>query len=467
MLVKFYIRGCGPPRADRPEPARVSPGGAFLFSSQDLDAVALEIWIAIVWTRQRTLRRRTNNTVAYAAEVAHLRVVNPSHIGARETTTPATNRPFRSGVPDLIFDDVREQRVRDIEPWLDTPEQIDARAPLHRVTVFATYRCGLACPYCRSRVRDAADLERQPHRGLAFDRDTFAQFLDSLDSPIEHLHFTGGEATLVRDLPHMVKAAKDRGVSHISVTSNGVSPAVPYEALIEAGLSEIRISLDASEPVQGAALTGRTGAWTATVDTIRRLAALRRTSARFFLIVNTVITMENRRDMADIVRFVMGLGVDDLKLIASVDHTPVLGAFEEQVEAVTKVEEHLRTLPADAFPLLRLKLRTVFSQCAVGLADTKVDRPEEWRCYIPLTERTVDRVFYYPCSVYLRESGAPLGRIDEPQDEQRAKTVAFVRDGRCLEDPICRRYCLRCTREFNESANAARTSPHVAADTPT
>ncbi|MEQ1910373.1 MAG: radical SAM protein [Vicinamibacterales bacterium] len=398
--------------------------------------------------------------------MAHLRVVTPPHFDPLETQLPVTNGWFRSGVPDLIFQDVREQRVRDIEPWLDTPEGIDARASLHRVTVFATYRCGLACPYCRSRVRDAADLERQPHRGLAFDRDSFARFLDSLDSPVEHLHFTGGEATLVRDLAHMVKAAKDRGVSHISVTSNGVSPAVPYEALIEAGLSEVRISLDAREPVQGAALTGRTGAWTAAVDTIRRLAALRRSGAAFFLIVNTVITMENRRDMADIVRFVMALGVDDLKLIASVDDTPVLGAFEEQVEAVTKVEEHLRTLPREAFPLLRLKLRTVFSQRAVGLADTRPDRPDDWRCYIPLTERTVDRVFYYPCSVYLRESGAPLGRIDEPPDEQRAKTVAFVRDGRCLDDPICRRYCLHCTREFNESANAARTTNHTAAATP-
>ena len=403
--------------------------------------------------------------------MAHLRVVSPPHTGLHDTQTDtqtlATNRPTRSGVPDLIFDDVREQRVRDIEPWLETPERIDARASLHRVTVFATYRCGLACPYCRSRVRDAADLERQPHRGLAFDRHTFASFLDSVDSPIEHLHFTGGEATLVRDLPHMVRAAKERGVSHISVTSNGVSPAVPYETLIEAGLSEIRISLDASEPAQGAALTGRTGAWTAAVDTIRRLAALRRTGADFFLIVNTVVTLENRREMADIVRFVIGLGVDDLKLIASVDHTPVLGAFDEQVEAVTRVEEHLRTLPTDAFPLLRLKLRTVFSQRAVGLEDTRADRPDDWRCYIPLTERTVDRAFYYPCSVYLRESGTPLGRIDEPQDEQRAKTVAFVRDGRCLDDPICRRYCLHCTREFNESANAARTSNQVAVDTPT
>jgi molybdenum cofactor biosynthesis enzyme MoaA len=403
--------------------------------------------------------------------VAHLRIVTPLHIDSHGTRLADSNGPFRSGVPDLIFDDVREERVRDIEPWLETPERIDAQATLHRVTVFATYRCGLACPYCRSRVRDAADLERQPHRGLAFDRDTFARFLDSLDSPIEHLHFTGGEATLVRDLPHMMQAAKRRGVSHISVTSNGVSPVTPYEALIEAGLSEVRISLDAGEPVQGAALTGRTGAWTAAVDTIRRLAALRRAGANFFLIVNTVITMENRRDMANIVRFVMGLGVDDLKLIASVDHTPVLGAFEEQREAVKKVEEHLQTLPPDAFPLLRLKLRTVFSQLAVGLADVEMERPDAWRCYIPLTERTVDRLFYYPCSVYLRESGEPLGRIDEPPDEQRARTAAFVRDGRCLDDPICRRYCLHCTRQFNESANAARTSTLVtsstAASTPT
>ena len=98
----------------------------------------------------------------------------------------------------------------------------------------------------------------------------------------------------------------------------------------------------------------------------------------------------------------------------------------------------------------------MFANDAIGLEAEPAAADGTWRCYIPLTERTVDGRFYYPCSVYVREGGAPLGEINESQAEQRRKTAAFVARGDCLTDPICRRYCLHCTREFNARANDAR-----------
>jgi MoaA/NifB/PqqE/SkfB family radical SAM enzyme len=257
----------------------------------------------------------------------------------------------------------------------------------------------------------------------------------------------------------MVSIARDHGVERVSVTSNGTMPVEAYRALVDRGIDEIRISLDAADPAMGRALTLRGGAWAAAVRAVRELSALRAAGAPFFLIVNTVVGRENREKLPAIVGFLLSLGPDDVKLITEVDEKRSLPDFPSRAEVARALRDLLSGHAPEAFPLLRRKLDTVFAPDSIGLDALPDDPPGEdrgFRCYIPLTERTVDALHYYPCSVYLREGGAPLGGIDEPQDMQRAKTAAFVARGDCRRDPICREYCLHCTRAFNVQANEAR-----------
>jgi MoaA/NifB/PqqE/SkfB family radical SAM enzyme len=363
----------------------------------------------------------------------------------------------RSPVPDLLFEDQQIARVAEIRPYLEQPEDIDAAVPLHRVTVFLTYGCNLACVYCKTIARSDEELRERPQKRLSFTLDSFGALLDSLaGTPLRHLHFTGGEAALVRDLPDMVRLARARGVEHLSITSNGTLPADAYLELVDSGLDEVRISLDADEPALGEELTLRHSAWRQTVRTIRGLSAARRPGKDFFLIVNTVVGRRNRHRLVEIVRFLLDLGPDDIKLITDVDTRGDAGFAAP--ELLAGVAGLLAGSPPGAFPLLRRKVRTVFAPDAVGL-ETVAPHPRAWRCYIPLTERTVDAGHYYPCSVYLREGGRPLGRLDEPQTVQRARTAEFVRDGDCLNDPICRRYCLHCTRAFNADFRGPSSLP--------
>jgi molybdenum cofactor biosynthesis enzyme MoaA len=366
-------------------------------------------------------------------------------------------RAYRSAVPDLLFEDVQAERIEDIHHLLEHPERIGHATPLHRLTVFATYACNLACPYCKTIVRTPDDVKRLPQRASTITRDGFAAILASLGhDTIRHLHLTGGEATLLKDLPEMVRMARAHGVGHISLTSNGTLPLTRFQALADAGLDELRVSIDARDAVIGAHMTGRPGMWATSAAHLASLAARDPASRRVFVIANTVLSETNRHDLAAIVRFLIGCGVDDVKLITAVDEKQFLGDFAGAGAALAEIEQMLGDVPAGAFPLLRRKLQTVFDPAAIGLEHVAAAPDPDWRCYIPLTERTVDGMYYYPCSVYLREGGRALGSVLESADEQRAKSAAFVRDGRCLQDEICTKYCLHCTRSFNVGANHAR-----------
>jgi MoaA/NifB/PqqE/SkfB family radical SAM enzyme len=359
----------------------------------------------------------------------------------------------RSPVPDLLFEDARAARLAEIAPLLARPEAVDAGTPIHRITVFLTWRCNLACPHCKSIARCPEDLAARPEKRLGYDLAAFERLLAAHDgTPIRLVQFTGGEASLVGDLPAMIRAARARG-ARTSVTTNGTLPASRYLALVDAGLDELRISIDAADAAEGAALTGRAGAWEAQLGTLRALAAARERGARFFLVVNTVVGLRNRRRVPELVRFLLRHGPDDLKLITEVEARGGLADFPE----VERVRDELRAicagLPAGRFPLLRLKVRTVFAPDAIGLEGEPPPPAGRWRCLIPLTERTLDRAFYWPCSVYAREGGAPLGPVRDPPSVQRERSARFVREGDCLADPICRRYCLHCTRAFNALAN--------------
>jgi MoaA/NifB/PqqE/SkfB family radical SAM enzyme len=256
----------------------------------------------------------------------------------------------------------------------------------------------------------------------------------------------------------MVRLAKARGVEAVSLTSNGTLAPERYLELIAAGLTELRVSLDAKEALLGARLTNRPGAFFATVRTLEALAAARRNGLSFTLIINTVVGLQNRQTLPELLRFLLRFGPDDVKLITEVDEKHRLGDFPEAPAVRAAVEAMLQNLPAQALPLLRRKLETVFARHAIGLEQTAPApfSSKPWRCYIPLTERTVDRVSYYPCSVYLREGGKPLGSLEDSPEVQRERSAQFTRESDCLSDPICRKYCLHCTRSFNERANEVR-----------
>jgi molybdenum cofactor biosynthesis enzyme MoaA len=359
-------------------------------------------------------------------------------------------------VPDLLFEDVLLARVEALRDHSESLE-LGADFPLHRVTLFLSYACNLRCPYCKTIARSPEELAARPEKRVTYTLAQFRRLLDGLGETVQHLHFTGGEASIVPGVVEMVAEARRRGVPHLSMTTNGTVSAARYVELVHAGLTELRVSIDAKDAALGARMTGSERAWSKSIAAVKTVAAARDAGAKVRLLVNTVVGNANRAELAGIVKFLLSLGPDDVKLITDVDARDGLPDFPEYGAVMRELGELMESLPPARYPLLRRKLKTVFARDSIGLEPTAPSRlGRSWRCYIPMTERTVDGVSYYPCSVYLREGGAPIGALTESAGEQRRKSAEWVRENDCREDPICQRYCLHCTRVFNDATNAAR-----------
>ena len=125
-----------------------------------------------------------------------------------------------------------------ITKWVQEARAASASRPPVCLYLEVTNRCNLLCTTC---PRTYEDLE--PPADLSWD--LFTRIVDQVpDLARAVLHGVGEQ--LVKDLPRMVKYLKERGVYVLFNTNGTVLNARNGRALIEAGLDELRVSLDAS-----------------------------------------------------------------------------------------------------------------------------------------------------------------------------------------------------------------------------
>jgi MoaA/NifB/PqqE/SkfB family radical SAM enzyme len=125
-----------------------------------------------------------------------------------------------------------------------------ARRPPVCLYLEVTNRCNLLCTTC---PRTYEELE--PPADMSWD--LFASIVDQVPDLARAVLHGVGEPMLVANLPRMVRYLKDRGV-HVLFNTNGtVLGERNGRALIDAGLDELRVSLDASNRESFKAIRGR------------------------------------------------------------------------------------------------------------------------------------------------------------------------------------------------------------------
>lgn len=142
---------------------------------------------------------------------------------------------------------VDPRRYHEASPREARPE---AQRPPVCLYLETTNRCNLLCTTC---PRTYAELE--PPADMSFD--LFTRIVDQVPGLARAVLHGVGEPMLVKDLPRMVRYLKDRGVYVLFNTNGTVLNERNGRALIEAGLDELRVSLDAADAKSYLAIRGK------------------------------------------------------------------------------------------------------------------------------------------------------------------------------------------------------------------
>jgi len=296
----------------------------------------------------------------------------------------------------------------------DRAKNSSMTSPLKRCELVLTGRCTFNCPYCRQ--VGGADI------ALAQAKATVNLWCDE---GLENIRFTGGEPTLYKGLGELVSLAKNRGVKRIALSTNGAVALRKYLELIELGVNDFSISLDACCAEDGDKMAGdRRGSFNKVVKNIRELSAIS------YVTVGVVLTADNKERAEDVIRFADTLGVQDIRVIPAAQDGERLPVLELNESLLRK------------YPILRYRVNNIASNIPVrGLING-----DSRRCGLVLDDMAVMGDKHYPCIIHLRESGSPIGTIGASMRKDR---LEWFKTHDSHQDPICARNCLDVCTNYN------------------
>lgn len=308
---------------------------------------------------------------------------------------------------DIGFQTMYDERVR----------HISEHSEMKRCEIVLTSFCSFHCPYCNGIREDCRGSISVEQARRAIDLWT--------ENGLENLRFTGGEPTLWKGLTDLVKYAKRRGARTIGISTNAYTDMAVYDELIDAGVDSFSISLDAADPQTGDRMSGVEGSWVKVTENIRHIAA------RAYVALGIVATARSVGNLKQTIEFALSLGVQDIKLISASQYNEVLSVAEELDEDV--FVDH---------PFLRYRVGNIKREKNMrGLGED-----DSHRCTLVLDDSSVAKDWHFPCTIYLREYGDPIGRVGENMRHERA---VWARTHDTHEDPICSANCIDACIEFN------------------
>lgn len=296
-------------------------------------------------------------------------------------------------------------------------------SPLWRCELILTDACNFNCPYCRE-LRDDCQGSMPVDEAKRI-------VLEWTKAGLRNIRFSGGEPTLYKGLVDLVKLAKANDVERIAISTNGSAPFVKYKELFEAGANDFSISLDACCSVVGDNMAGGIeGSWDIVVENIKALSKLT------YVTVGVVLTRDNIKSVLDIVRFAHGLGVADIRVIPAAQLSKTLG--EEFIASA--VDQHI----IESHPILRYRMENVGKGLPVrGLSDK-----DNRHCPLVLDDMAVAGGYHFPCIIYLRERGQPIGKMTDIE-AVRLERKEWAENHDCKKDFICRSNCLEVCAAYN------------------
>jgi pyrroloquinoline quinone biosynthesis protein E len=197
-----------------------------------------------------------------------------------------------------------------------------------------THRCPLGCPYC-------SNLLALDNRADELDTATWARvFREAASLGVLQVHLSGGEPAARRDLKEIVAAARDAGLYSNLITSGvGLTPH-GLNALADAGLDHVQISIQDSEQSSADNIAGYKGAFAR-----KNTLAAEVVKLGLPLTVNIVVHRANIGHIEAMVDMALALGAGRVEIAhvqyygwALKNRTALMPSREQVEEAVGEVE---------------------------------------------------------------------------------------------------------------------------------
>lgn len=174
------------------------------------------------------------------------------------------------------------------------------RDDIKYLRISLTNSCNLNCFYC-------SPDKNSSNRKLVSDYDQLLKSIRFLHTAgVRKIRFTGGEPTLYKKLPELIRAVKEIDNSiYTCLTSNGLLLGKQAKLLSQSGLDSVNISIDTLIPSKFFEITGRNKLNTV-IDGIKE-------SIKYIpnVKLNTVLLKsQNIKEILNIIKFANELGVD-------------------------------------------------------------------------------------------------------------------------------------------------------------
>lgn len=289
---------------------------------------------------------------------------------------------------------------------------------LMRCELILTDACNFNCVYCRGQRKDLK-------KNLTYDEALNVVNI-WIQNGLKNVRFSGGEPTLWKGLDHLVAHCRDNGVERIAISSNGSASLEVYDKLIESGVNDFSISLDACCASFGDLMAGKKGVWENVVKCIEHV------SKKVYTTVGIVVTEESVHTLKDIIIFAANLGVHDIRIISAAQFNQILNVAETIPEEIYS-----------KYPILKYRINNIFNNVNVR----GIQENNSHKCYIALDDMVVAGDYHFPCVIYMREQGNPIGNINGNVREDRKN---WVKNFDTHSDPICKKNCLDCIILYND-----------------
>lgn len=303
------------------------------------------------------MRPYTRNVVQRSIKFLSQRHVH--HVPVTTSTLPAV-----SDVHSLATNAYQKQSLQQSPPSSESvPRRFPEAKPFSEfltdsfsrqhdyLRISITERCNLRCTYCMP--EEGVPLSPSHHLLTSPEIVHLSELFVS--QGVTKIRLTGGEPTIRKDIVPLMESIgnlRRKGLKELCLTTNGIALYRKLDAMVEAGLTGVNLSLDTLDPWQFELMTRRKG-FDAVMRSIGRILEIKKLGSKIKLKINCVVMRGiNERDIASFVelgrekdievRFIEYMPFDgnrwnEKKMLG---YREMLDVIQEQFGTLDKIRDH-------------------------------------------------------------------------------------------------------------------------------